>query len=299
MNASASAVSEPVAERFALSFRDGEIAGWRFANPAAPRLLFCHANGFCASAYNKMLAMVSARFDVFAIDLRGHGRTSLPADPARLRDWRIYGEDIAALLDHSSLPGLGPWVLAGHSCGAISATLAAKGRSDVAGLVLIEPVVPPAWLPIAASAPFWPALAGRWPLVRGAKARRRFWPTRAAAVESYARKALFAAWAPGTLGDYLEDGLAEVEGGVALACAPEWEAATFSAQAHDFWGALRGATAPVRVLGADHPSSTLSRGARRRLERRGVEVRLHAGVSHLLPMEDPAAAAAFILESRP
>ena len=52
-------------ERLSAPIGEGEIAGWRHANVGAPRLLFCHANGFCASAYKRMLALLADRFDIY------------------------------------------------------------------------------------------------------------------------------------------------------------------------------------------------------------------------------------------
>jgi pimeloyl-ACP methyl ester carboxylesterase len=288
----------PTAERFTISLADGAIAGWRIRRRGAPRILFCHANGFCASAYKKMLAPLAQRFDVYAIDLRGHGRTTLPADPRALRDWRPYARDITAFLDHPLMEGE-PWLLGGHSCGAVSASLAAKGRDDVRALVLIEPVATPPHVSVLARTPFWRSFARRLSLARNARARRRFWPDYATVRDSYARKALFQSWAEGVLEDYLEDGLREENGGVGLACAPEWEAASFTAQAHDFWGAVRRATMPVSVLGADHPGTTLLGRAAPRLRRLGAVVRLHGGASHLLPFEAPRIAADFIIDCAP
>lgn len=297
MSAGADPRSPSLPERVSVALGEGDIAGWRFRNAGAPRLLFCHANGFCASAYKKMLALLAPKFDVFAIDLRGHGRTTLPADPAKLRDWRVYARDISAMLDHPSMRGDAPWLLAGHSCGAVSAVLAAAGRRDVGRLALIEPVAPPAHLSLLARTPLWAAFAGRIPLARNARSRRRQWPDRAAARESYSRKSLFRTWSDGVLDDYLEDGLAERDGEAVLACKPEWEAASFTAQAHDFWGALARAPGPVSVLAADDPGTTLFTGAIGRLRRLGGVVQMHKGAGHLLPMEDPKAAAAFILNS--
>ncbi|VAV92894.1 hypothetical protein MNBD_ALPHA05-702, partial [hydrothermal vent metagenome] len=108
------------------------------------------------------------------------------------------------------------------------------------------------------------------------------------------RKPVFRNWAPGVLDDYLEDGLADDDGGVGLTCAPAWEAATFQAHDNDFWGALRAAPAPVCVLAADHKSSTVWRHAHRRFKRIGVSVTLQAGVSHLIAMERPDLAAQFV-----
>ncbi len=282
--------------RMMTPIRDGDIAALRFGASAAPPLLFAHANGFCASAYRQMLNALGDRFDVFAVDLRGHGRSALPMGDVLHRGLDIFGADVAGLLDRlaKECATKGPWTLAGHSLGAVAVTLAAVGRSDVARLRLIEPVAMPAlWCALARS-PLWPALASRLPLVSMARSRRAAWPDRGAVKSSYVRKPLFATWAAGVLDDYLEDGLKDVAEGVTLSCAPAWEAANFAAQAHDFWGAVAKAPAPVAVIAANHPSTTVLKGARARFRRVGAAVVEVSRSTHLFPFEKPQAAAEFL-----
>lgn len=282
------------AERFSIDLPDGTLAGWRWRNEGAPRIAFCHATGFCAAPYKSMLSLLAPDFELFAFDQRGHGRTKLPADPARLRNWIGYARDLGAAID--ALGG-GRWILAGHSCGAVVSALAARGRTDVSAILMIEPA---SLRPIAyglARTPFWSMYAGKIGLVRAAAARRAEWPDRETARAGYTRKEFFAGWAPGVLDDYLEDGLTRTSEGVRLACAPAWEAATFAAHAHDLWGAVRDAPAPVEVLAADHRSSTVPPARRADYVRRGAQVRLAAGVSHLIPLENPALAAEFVADA--
>lgn len=278
-------------ERFTVEFEDGALAGWRWKNADKPPLLFCHATGFCASAYKQMLGRLSASFDIYALDMRGHGRTRLPADPAQLKSWRIYARDIARFLDTENRKG---WTLAGHSMGGVTATMAARGRVDVAALKLVEPVAMPRLLTLTAATPFWPLIARSMPLVRGAAKRRSHWAARADVVASYRRKALFRDWSAGALSDYLEDGLKDAGDGVELSCAPAWEAATFAAQANNFWSAAATAPAPIAVYAADSATSTVSAAARRRFARLGAQLRVAQGVSHLAPMEKPREIADFI-----
>ena len=226
--------TEDTAQRYALTLADGEITGWRWEAPSAPPLLFLHATGFCASAYRQMLSALAGRYEIYALDLRGHGRNSLPTDKARLRSWSIFRDDVRAFLDREKREG---WTLAGHSLGAATALMAAEGRNDVAAIKLVEPVAMPRWLSAAAKTPIWPFVAPRMPLVRLASRRRSEWPDRESIMASYERKALFRSWAPGVLADYLADGLTETPEGVRLSCAPGWEAATFAAQGNDFWKA--------------------------------------------------------------
>jgi pimeloyl-ACP methyl ester carboxylesterase len=202
--------------------------------------------------------------------------------------------DISAFLDLQEKTG---WTLAGHSLGAATALMAAMGRRDISSLALIEPVALPQWLATLAKTPAWLTLARRTPLVRMASRRRNHWPDRTLVTASYKRKALFKAWAPGVLEDYLCDGLEEQAEGVSLACDPVWEAATFSAQANDFWAAVRAAPAPVRIFAADHPTSTVSGKARQRFQGLGAILTVKSGVTHMAPMENPAHLAAFLAGS--
>lgn len=284
-------IVENAPQRIRFDAGDGIVAGWRWPAAGRPPMLFLHANGFCASAYRRMLGSLAGSFDLHALDLRGHGANTRPADPSRLTSWKPYVEDACAYLDNAAREG---WILAGHSLGAATSLLAACGRGDVAALRLIEPVAPPEWMTIAARTPFWRAAAGRIPMVRQASRRRNGWPDREAVAASYAAKPLFGAWAPGVLEDYFEDGLVEEGDSVRLACDPAWEAATYAAQANDFWSAARVAPAPVAVLAADHPSSTVPAPARSRLKRLGAAVTLVSGVGHLAPMERPAELAGFL-----
>ena len=273
---------------------DGVIAGYRWPQPDKPPILFLHATGFCASAYRRMFGALSGRFDIHALDLRGHGKNTRPADPSALsslRKWTPFIEDAAAYLDQS---GRKDWILAGHSMGAVVSLLAAKGRDDVAALRLIEPVAMPAWMNIAAKTPLWPFMAARLPIVRGAARRRCQWPSREEVLASYAGKPIFKVWAPGVLEDYLEDGLEPEGAGVRLCCEPAWEAATFAAQANDFWAAVASSGPPLSIYAADHQWSTVSPAARDKLKRAGAEVMLMKGAGHLAPMELPERLAAFV-----
>lgn len=285
--------SERTPQRIKVEVDGGYLAGWRWVNDDAQPLLFCHATGFCASAYKQMLAALSDKFDVTALDMRGHGKTNLPADPLHLRSWEIYAKDVAAFLDVECRQG---WVLAGHSMGAATVLLAAQGRRDISELRLVEPVALPGVVAMIARSPIWPLLSRRLPMAQQAAERRSDWPSREAAHVSYERKALFADWAPGVLGDYLEDGLAEGEDGVRLSCAPAWEAATFRAQANDLWRALAAAPAPVSVLAAKIGASTVWPFAERKYRRAGAMVTRLNQASHLICMENPQIAADFLTD---
>lgn len=284
------------ARRMTVAIEGGDVALLRFGRAGAPPMLFAHANGFCASAYRRTFEALGDSFDIFAADLRGHGRTRIPAPVASHRSMAIFGDDLRrtkSALRPFAAPGQG-WIFAGHSLGGVAATEAAAGDKDIAALRLIEPVAMPKSWAFLASTPAWPMIAPHLPLVRAALRRRDRWPDAAAAFQSYAQKPFFAGWAGGVLADYLEDGLHRDESSARLSCAPAWEAANFAAQANDFWGALPRVLAPVSVLAARHRSTTLRGGARERFRRLGARVELALGVTHLLPFEAPERAARFL-----
>lgn len=267
---------------------DGMMSARVWSNPGAPILVFAHANGFCASAYDQMLTPLADRFDIVAPDLRGHGRTRLPADPDTHRSWDIHAADLRAL--YAQLPGC-PAILSGHSMGAVSTLLAAAQMEANPVLALVEPVIPPLSFNLVARWPGHNPLKGRFGLAKQARRRANGWPDRAAAAQRYRRHKAFASWAPGVLEDYLADGLAEDENGVHLACDPQWEAANYEAQGHDYLRAARIVSSHVHVLKAQTGSTVFNQAG---LKRRGVSVERIDGVSHLVPMEAPLRVAEWI-----
>lgn len=273
-------MTEP--ERVQYEFEDGVMAAWRWPNPGAPLLVFAHANGFNGGAYRQLLQPLSERFEIIAPDLRGHGRTSLPADPDTHKSWDIYAHDLLTLyarLDRR------PALLAGHSMGGSSTLLAAAKMPDAPPLLLIEPVVLPPAFYLMARSPIWRFMKGST-IKLGATARKRSngWPDRDTVISRYQSRPTFARWADGVLEAYLEDGLQDSVDGVSLACDPNWEAANFEGQGHDLLKAARQLGETVRVLKASKGSTVINASG---LIARGVRLETIEG-GHLIPMEAPS-----------
>ncbi|HCY55402.1 MAG TPA: alpha/beta hydrolase, partial [Oceanicaulis sp.] len=83
-----------------------------------------------------------------------------------------------------------------------------------------------------------------------------------------------------------------VDGGVALACDPAWEAANYASHRHDPVGAARRAGIPIAVLKAGKASTVRDIAG---LERAGAVITPLPGHSHLAPMENPAVCADWIV----
>lgn len=217
------------AERRNVALSDGtaSLLHWRAKGAPAGAIHFAHANGFNARTYASILGGLSDRGRIFASDLRGHGLTALPADPAKLKSWTLYRDDLIAFLDAL---GAGPYVLAGHSMGAASSLLVAARRPDlVKSLVLFEPVLTPWQFKVMMA---WLRATGRAdtaiPLIAGALKRRAVFASRDAARAAYKGRGAFKTWPDAALDFYLDGGLIEqADGTLRLACAPAWEAANF------------------------------------------------------------------------
>lgn len=252
-----------------------------------PDIVFLHATGFNARTYRALLAPLGEKLHVLALDARGHGRTELPDGLFGYTSWRRHVNDLIAVLEHFSAPV----TLAGHSMGATVSLLTAGKRTDlVAGLALIDPVI----LPNAGYAlfelPFAPLVQRHvMPLARGALGRRAKFPDREAAVAALTGRGVFKAFPADVIEDYVADGLVEDgKGGFRLACRPAFEAATYCAQRHDPWGALRNVSDPLVLLRAEQ-HSTVSEAAVHRISAIKPDARIATveGAGHMLPMERP------------
>lgn len=278
-------IDEPRAGRMPLPDRGGEMAFLDFGPKDRPvDIVFSHANGFNARTYRTILAPLAARLRILAIDLRGHGASTLPADPVHREGWNEFRDDLLAFL---AAVAEGPVTLAGHSMGGTSSLLAAAAEPQRAkALVLFDPVI------------FSPdMLAGRSqdnpdiaesPLVQGALRRRARFPSKAAAMDAYLGRGAFRTWRPEQLADYVEAGFREADGEVVLACTPEWEASNFKMHNYDPWAAFRASRCPIRILKAAEGSTARLEGHEAELLASGrVTIEVEPGTTHFLPMERP------------
>ncbi len=280
------AACEPPLQRLSLAFDGGVMSALALGDPARPvDVVFAHANGFNAQAYADVLAPLGASRRVVALDLRGHGFTRLPADPRGHRSWRVFARDIAAALDALDATDV---VLAGHSMGATAALLAAADVPDrIRSLALFEPVAVRRTARWTARLPWGPALIRRrLPWAIAAARRRALWPDAQAAFAGLRGRGVFKTWPDQRLRNHLEGGLREVDAGVALACAPAWEAANYAAQGHDVRAALRRLRRPAAIWLGEH-GSTWSLRAAARGGAGPIDVEVVAGASHFLPFERP------------
>lgn len=256
-------------------------------SPGAPLLVFSHANGFNASTYKTLLSPLAGPFRIVALDMRGHGLTTLPLDKRRLSGWRVYRDDLLRFLDRIDAE---PAVLAGHSLGASVSLLAAATHAGLArALVLIEPVFVPDASAIGAAAARWLGQSEKvLPLVAGAKRRRERFASREDALNGFIGRGAFKSWPREVIADYLETGLIPDGNEFCLACPPDWEAATFSTFPLSIGRTAARVKAPMSILWATGRSSAAPMVLVVLRERKpATRVVRVDGASHFLPMEKP------------
>lgn len=281
-----------VETRLSLKISSGVMAGLKWVPTQCleevPALVFLHANGFCASTYRGLLSGLAEATGlcIAALDLRGHGRSQLPANPDYQDNWNRHARDISEAVAMLAPEGT---VLAGHSMGGTSALLAsARMPHLVKGLCLFDPVLAPIGFYLYAKLPWvFENWRKNFPMARSAAKRRAQFASREEALTAYTGRGAFKSWSAQTVSDYCEDGFTDLpDGSVTLSCAPAFEAACFAGQRHNPHAALRAIAWPTRLLRGERGSTTVGL-LTQKLQRNGVKVETVPGTSHFLPMERP------------
>lgn len=106
---------------------------WPGPSQESPALLLLHGLTSCAETWSFIAPLLTQRFHVYALDLRGHGETDKPDHGY---DFHTISADVAALLEGV---GIERAVLAGHSWGASVAACLAASRGDlVSHLIMVD-----------------------------------------------------------------------------------------------------------------------------------------------------------------
>jgi pimeloyl-ACP methyl ester carboxylesterase len=115
------------------------ISAQQWGNPSGPEILFIH--GFAQSYLSWMRQVdsdLAKEFNIVTYDLRGHGNSDKPLDPARYRDSKAWGDEVQAVIDAAGLkrPVLSGWSYAGRVISDYVATHCAgkSGTGKLAGI---------------------------------------------------------------------------------------------------------------------------------------------------------------------
>ena len=258
-----------------------------------PPLVFAHANGFPPASYRVLLEELSRQFCTTAFAARPLWPGS---DPSAVASWRDLAGDLRRAMSERDLSRV---VGVGHSLGGVlSIMTAATDPSLFKALVLIDPVVFSGFHTL-----FWGGLkhlgfSQRLPLIQSARRRRDRFPDLEAVRSAYAGKSVFSTWAPEVLEDYVTAAFAETgDGEVALRYSKAWESKIFEITPASVWSDIRRLEVPLLVIrGAS--SDTFLAGAASKIRREVSDATVIElpDTTHLLPMEQPAAIAATIID---
>jgi len=269
------------------------LRGWRTPPSGKPLLHFLHGNGFCGRVYEPMLQALAADFDLWLCDAPGHGDSEAPA---RFPGWNRCAEAALDAFQAGRVAyGDVPCHAAGHSFGGVqTGLLLARPGQPFSRAVLLDPVLFPPRMVLAAT------LIGRAgtglvnPLARATRRRRREWPSRAHAKEALRGRGTYRGWAEPALDAFVAHALADAPDGTArLKCAPELEATIFSSMPERLWSHLRRIGAPTLLLHGEDTMPFVREGCARahRHNAPHLQVQVTAG-GHCFMQEDPADAAA-------
>jgi len=277
--------------RISLNGYDGKISVCYWAGPeGAPVLHWAHANGFNGQTYAPLLAKLSERFHVYAADARGHGKSTLVADPEHHFGWDIYRDDLVSLLYQlRARHANAPLVLGGHSMGGcVSIMAAAKEPRLAQGMVVVDPVIIPHGfkLLMALGRLFNLNIGGGHKLAAMSRKRRFVWPDAKTLTAAYKGRGAFTSWKQAFLTAYVKGGTLKTDDGIRLACVPDWEAANFAYQGHDSITPVKKLAIPFRLLTAEHGSTTRGiKAFKKNHHAQSIEVVPNS--THFLPMEVP------------
>lgn len=123
------------------SFDETSIAFEAAGPPDAPAVVLLHGIAQSREAFRPLLdGPLSRSLRLVAVDLRGHGDSGAPADPAAYTDGAPLGRDLRAVIDALGLAR--PWVLAWSYAGvAVGEYLRTFGGADLGGLALCAAAV--------------------------------------------------------------------------------------------------------------------------------------------------------------
>ncbi|MGH9117218.1 MAG: alpha/beta fold hydrolase [Acidimicrobiales bacterium] len=239
-------------------------------------LLIAHATGFCGRAYDPLSALLRRQFHVFAIDLRGHGDSTSPADGDF--GWSGMADDVLAT---NAVIGRGPIGAIGHSMGGAALLLAEAARPGTLRFAyLYEPILFPSGFVAYGDN----AMAGP------ARRRRARFASKAEVLHRYANRPPLNVLRADALAAYVEHGFMSMDDGtVRLKCTGEHEARTYDAGLQVTVDRIAGVTVPTTVAVGLRTSGTgperLAPGIVAALGSASLLEYPHLG--HFGPLQDP------------
>lgn len=248
-------------------------------------LLWAHATGFHGRVWRAAAAEFPDRRNL-AIDFRGYGDSTSP--PPEDLDWKGFGDDVIAVVDHYDLHDL---QAVGHSKGGAALLMAAIARPDEFDrLVVFEPIVFP---PLEDER----SETSDNVLASVTKHRRERFDSYEDAIERFSAKPPLGSLRADVLADYVHFGFRPDGDGIVLKASRDHEARTYElGSSHPTFANLDQVTADVLIAtGGDGgmPAQIAPLVAERLTK---VTERVFAELTHFGPLEDPTGFAAVVRE---
>ena len=208
-------------------------------------LLVCHATGFHGRMYAPLARSLTTRFNVFALDFRGHGASTMPGDGDMA--WAGMADDLLACVDAIGVRSLHAF---GHSMGGAAILLAELRRpGTIASAFLYEPIVFERNFVITRE---------QNPMSGPARRRREVFASRHEALSRFAAKPPLNVLRADALSAYIEHGLVDLpDGTVRLACRAETEASTFEAEDKMTLDLVENLMTPIVVAGGEQSGAPI------------------------------------------
>ncbi len=191
---------------------------WGSPRPGHATVLLVHATGFHARCWDRVVAALPEGTHVYALDMRGHGRS----EKVEPYVWDSFGDDLKEFVAHLGLRGA---IGVGHSMGGHCVTQVAAAHAEVfSRVLLLDPVILP---PEAYEQERYPGLSS--PADHPVSKRKGHWRDWQEMFQRFEHREPFSRWRPEILEDYCRYGvLPAADGdGFELACPGIVEASVY------------------------------------------------------------------------
>lgn len=264
----------------------------RHGNPEGPRIVLSHGNGLAADAYFPYWSLLTAKFDVFLVDLRSHGWNPVGDRhaqniPALVEDCESVRRAIAQDFGNASVIGIF------HSLSALIALLFEEKYQAFSALVLFDPPL----CPPGRAMDYWPDLCEKMGIT--ARGKQEWFEQRKDMADLLHQLPLYRKLLPGVPELFADTTLRPASNGPGfqLCCPREHEAQVYESSFTWAMGIDLGKIrCPLKVIGSDPtekfsflPSTDLSQLA-------DVDYDFLPGTTHFLQLEKPEECAASTIE---
>ena len=279
-----------------IHFPDVDLCVFEWGQPGGQQVLLAHATGFHARCWDQIVAKLPADWHIFALDMRGHGRSS----NSQPFTWAQFGHDLLRVCEHLKLEDA---IGVGHSMGGHCIThVAGHNAAFFRHLVLVDPVISDPQV-YAAKRESTSASVDDHPVAR----RRNHFASVDEMLERFSDRMPYKVWQREVFEDYCQYGLLPVAGGEGyeLACPGYVEASIYMGNFDaNLYQLIRDIEVPAVVLRAnprDPNSKEMDFSASPTWPQladqfpRGQDVHLPE-LTHFIAMQDPQLVADFIIE---